>query len=281
MMWKESYRLGIESIDAQHKKLFEKAGELVQEIEGAQRPEVYKEIAAFLEDYVLHHFQEEEAYFEALGYPEGEEHKKQHHELTRMVEKYQLELEENQYDYHIVKKLAGMLGAWLIYHVVYEDLKYTGQEQEKYIREEESYLEYFANSTVQVLEMMIGLSAEEIRQVQVYDGVGKGDVFIEIGLTGDIPGRVVFGFYKEFACKLVETMMSFAPPEIDELVCSALAEIANIASGNGTIAISQVGTACDICPPKILENNQGLLLPHEEIMLDTKIGKMTIAVYLQ
>ena len=42
MIWKESYQLGIESIDAQHKKLLEKAGELVEEIEGAQRPEVYK-----------------------------------------------------------------------------------------------------------------------------------------------------------------------------------------------------------------------------------------------
>lgn len=279
-MWKESYQLGIENIDAQHKKLFEKAGELVQEIEGAQRLEVYKEIVEFLEDYVVCHFREEEAYFEALGYPEEEEHKKQHRELTRVVEKFRLELEASQYDYHVVKKLAGMLGAWLIYHVVHEDLKYTGQAREERSHNEECYLEYFANSTVQVLEMMVGLPAEEVKQTRVYDGVGKGDVFIEIGLVGDLSGRVVFGFYQEFACKLVETMMSFAPLEIDELVCSALAEIANIASGNGTIAISEVGTACDICPPKILDQDQGLLLPHEEIGIETALGKMTVAIYL-
>ncbi len=281
MIWKESYQLGIDSIDAQHRKLMEKAGELVAEIEGAQRPEVYKATIAFLETYVLHHFQEEEAYIEALGYPEAEEHKKQHRELAQVVEKYKQELEKAQYDYHVVKKLAGMLGTWLIYHVVHEDLKYTGRGKEGDSHDEECYLEHFANSTAQVLEMMVGLPAKEIQQTRMYDGIGKGDVFIEIGLTAGISGRVVFGFYKDFACKLVETMMSFAPLEIDELVCSALAEIANIASGNCTIAISEIGTACDICPPKLLQNNQGILLPHEEIMLDTKIGRMTVAVYLQ
>ncbi len=34
-------------------------------------------------------------------------------------------------------------------------------------------------------------------------------------------------------------MMSFALEEIDELVCSALAEVFNITSGNGTTAISE------------------------------------------
>lgn len=281
MIWKESYQLGIESIDAQHKKLLEKAGELVEEIEGAQRPEVYKATIEFLETYVLHHFQEEEAYIESLGYPEAQAHKKQHRELTQVVEKYKQELEATHYDYHAAKKMAGMLGAWLIYHVVHEDLKYTGRGKAEDSRQEECYLEYFANSTAQVLETMVGLPAKEIRQIRMYDGIGKGDVFIEIGLTGGLSGRVVFGFYKDFACRLVETMMSFAPLEVDELVCSALAEIANIASGNGTIAISEIGGACDICPPKLLQNDEGILLPHEEMMLDTQIGKMTVAVYLQ
>lgn len=85
MMWKESYRLGVEHIDAQHKKLFETAGELIQEIEGAQRPEVYKRTIKFLQEYVVVHFRDEEAYFKSLHFANEAEHIKQHQEITQAV----------------------------------------------------------------------------------------------------------------------------------------------------------------------------------------------------
>lgn len=279
-MWKESYRLGVEAIDLQHQKLFEMAGELVREIEGEQRPEVYKKIIEFLQDYVKVHFQDEEAYIHSLGYPEEEEHRRQHQELTKQVEKYACQLQETNYDYRVVKKLAGMLGAWLVYHVVKEDLKYAGKGTEAAQLADSSYMSHFVNSTVQVLEAMAGLDSKDVDHVNVYDDQSQGDVFVEIGLVGDLKGRVVFGFTKEFSSGLVESMLSFAPEEIDELVCSALAEVSNIASGNGTIAISQEGTACDIRPPKILERGLIQFPPHEEVQIQTKLGTMTVAVYL-
>ena len=280
MMWKESYRLGVERIDHQHKMLFDKAGELIQEIEGEQRVEVYKEMVVFLQEYVVIHFQDEESYFESIAFKGQQAHKKQHEELTRQVEIYADELEQSGYDPSVVKSFAGMLSAWLVYHVVKEDLKYVEQVQEDKRAEASSYLEYFTNSTIQVLEAMVGLDPSDISQTKIDDGLDESDVFVEIGLVGELNGKVVFGFTKDFSKQMVEAMMFFTPQEIDELVCSALAEISNIASGNGTIAISGEGTACDICPPKILQNGLSTLLPHEKVQIDTKIGKMTIAVYL-
>ena len=279
-MWKERYRLGIEAIDKQHKQLFEKTAELVQEIEGAQRPEVYKKIIKFLQDYVVCHFQEEEAYLESLEYADLEAHKQQHREFTQAVAKCILQLEQTQYSLQAAKRLAGMLSAWLIYHVVNEDLKYVGQGKEVLPVQSASYLEYFVNSTAQVLKMMGGLSPQEITTQQVYRDLGDGDIFIEIGLIGDLKGKVVFAFSKQFAFNLLENLMSFTPVEIDELVYSALAEMSNIASGNGTIAISEKGTACDICPPKILEHSPGVLPIREEMKLVTSVGQMTVALYL-
>ncbi len=103
-MWKESYRLGVENIDAQHKKLFKKTGELVREIEGEQRLEIYKEIIIFLENYVKLHFEDEEAYFESLGYIDEVEHKKQHRDFTQQVQKYSNELKQSDYAPDVVKK---------------------------------------------------------------------------------------------------------------------------------------------------------------------------------
>lgn len=280
MVWKEIYRLGIETIDAQHKMLFDKIGELVREIEGARRAEIYKQMVEFLKEYVVVHFRDEEAYFESIGYAEREEHKKQHRQLTREVEKYAIELEESQYDFHVAKRFAGMLSAWLIYHVLEEDLQYTGKRKQQTAEKQASYMEYFTHSTIQVLEMMVGLDPQDVHIEKIYDDFGIGDAFIEIGLIGELKGKVVFGFSEAFALRLVEIMMSFAPPEIDELVCSALAEISNIASGNGTIAISQEGTVCDIKPPKILENGLSICAAHNKARIDTSLGEMTIAVYL-
>lgn len=279
-MWKDSYELGIENIDAQHKKLFEITANLIKEIEGEQRPKVYKHIIQFLNEYVIVHFRDEEAYFASIDYADQSKHKKQHIELKKAVEKYTSELEVTKYDGQVVKKFAGMLSAWLIYHVVGEDLKYSPKATQNTIQKQPSYIQYFTHSMMQVLNTMVGLNIENVQDEKIYDDLSIGDIFIEIGLIGELKGSIVFGFTKKFALQLVETMMSFAPVEVDELVCSALSEVANIASGNGTIAISAEGTTCDICPPIILQNGFKILQADQKVRLDTQIGTVTIALYV-
>ncbi len=278
-MWKETYRLGVEKIDEQHKTLFEIAGKLVQEIEGEQNPEIYRQTIAFLKYYVATHFRDEEQYVASIGYAEEAEHKRQHRELTRQVEKYDAQLKESNYDLHTAKKLAGMLSAWLIYHVVNEDMKYIGKCPAP-AKQEDSILEYFADSTIQVLESMAGMNPDEVKKQNLREDTAQEAVYIEIGLVGSLKGSLVFGFSKQFADGLMETMMAFSPEEIDELVCSALAEVSNISAGNGTIAIAQSGTACDICPPKILGPQLENAHAYEKVRLNTGIGAMTVCIHV-
>lgn len=280
MMWKESYRLGVDNIDEQHKKLFETAGALVREIEGEQRPEVYKQIIDFLQEYVIFHFRDEEAYFSSLGYTDEAKHKKQHHDLSQEVEKHASLVKASDYAPHFIKKLAGMLTAWLIYHVLNEDLKYLGKIKESTMPSDASYIDHFANSVIQVLETMIDLNPAEVTKMNSAEAAEPAALCIEIGLIGDLQGSVVFGFAQDFAFNLVKAMMSYSPTEIDELVCSALAEISNISSGNGTISISKTGVACDIRPPQILEDGVDTTLSHEELTLNTPIGQLKVFVYL-
>ncbi len=279
-IWKESYAVGIENIDIQHKMLFQKVDELVQELEGANRPKVYQEIIQFLKAYVTFHFEDEEAYFKSIGYADQEKHIKQHQDLKQEVEKYAEQLENTGYAMHVVKKCAGMMSAWLVYHVVGEDLKYTTKAKPQSVQHPSSYIDYFANSTVEVLETIAGLRTEDMHQTKIYDDLDMGDIFIEVALIGDLQGSVVFGFTKDFSIQLVKTMLSFAPEEIDDLVCSALAEVSNISSGKGTIAISEKGTACDIRPPQILQNGWRDLPADQKMRIDTEIGTMTVAVYV-
>ncbi len=278
MMWKESYKLGVEKIDAQHKKLFEKADELIREIEGEKRPEIYKEIIDFLQAYVIFHFNDEEDYLKSLGYKDIENHKKHHRELTEAVGKYSIKLQESDYAYDVVKHLAGMISSWLIYHVVEEDLKYT--KKAKVLKDENnfSYIDCFVNSAVHVLDAIAGLKSYDITKSLFDEDIVYEEVFIEIDLVGDLKGKVILGFTKDFAMGVVERMILFTPTEIDELVCSALAEISNIVGGNGTINISKNGTACDICPPKILQNGLSDVVVTEKVILSTEVGKLSVSL---
>ena len=62
MMWKDSYRLGVERIDQQHMELFRMTEDLVNAVKAGAGVEEYQKALGFLKDYVVYHFRDEEAY---------------------------------------------------------------------------------------------------------------------------------------------------------------------------------------------------------------------------
>ena len=129
MMWKESYRLGVDRIDEQHIELFRMTEELIRAIERRTSTEAYQKALGFLKDYVIYHFADEEQYQASIGYSGLAEHQKEHREFTSTVLDYEKKLEANGYDLATLKDLAGMLTAWLIYHVADTDQKIVDREK--------------------------------------------------------------------------------------------------------------------------------------------------------
>ena len=68
MMWKESYRLGVDRIDNQHIELFRMTEKLIEDIAADAPAEVYRESLNFLKDYVIYHFRDEEEYQKSISY---------------------------------------------------------------------------------------------------------------------------------------------------------------------------------------------------------------------
>ena len=60
-MWKESYKIGIKTIDDQHQALFLMVADLLRAIEGGADAQAFAEGIKFLKDYVVVHFRDEEA----------------------------------------------------------------------------------------------------------------------------------------------------------------------------------------------------------------------------
>lgn len=82
----------------------------------------------------------------------------------------------------------------------------------------------------------------------------EGYIWIQIGMSGQMTGDVVFGLHEQVALKLVSAMMGgFVLTEMDEMGQSAISELGNMISGNASTILYNNGVHVDITPPKLLE----------------------------
>lgn len=250
-MWKDSYRLGVERIDNQHIELFRMTEDLVNAVKNGARIETYQKALAFLKDYVIYHFQDEEAYQASIGFSGLEAHKAEHRQFTQTVLGYEKRLRENGFDEKTMKDLAGTVTAWLIYHVVDTDQKIVSGADAGEERYFDRYVDLFSDSALDVMETMAGLDRKDAQLQVVSPYHPQGDIFITIGLIGDLKGSAVFGFSKDLALNLLQTMTGMELTELDELVQSALCELTNISCGNAATALVHRGLQCDIKPPVV------------------------------
>lgn len=277
-MWKESYRIGVEAIDKQHMALFQMVDGLLKDMKNGVDKEKLKKAVDFLKKYVVVHFRDEEAYQQSIHYSGFEKHKILHRDFTNAVLDFERKLVETGYSLSVLKELAGTLTAWLIYHVADADQQIVAGET-KYTDEHlKSYARSFTLSISEVLSKMAGLDRSKMTGDNIPE-IGTDDsVFVEIGLIGDKKGEAVFGFSKELALNLVKNMTFMDVDQIDELVCSALAEISNISSGNAATYITRNGLECDIKTPVIHVGKSDLFQNLGGIRIQSDIGTLDVAV---
>ncbi|WP_019532910.1 chemotaxis protein CheX [Paenibacillus ginsengihumi] len=80
-------------------------------------------------------------------------------------------------------------------------------------------------------------------------------IWIQIGMTGQMEGDIVFGLHEEVALKMVSAMMGgFLITELDEMSRSAISELGNMISGNASTMLFNQGVRVDITPPKLLHS---------------------------
>ena len=279
-MWKESYRVGIEFIDLQHKELFDNTDRLLGMIEGKDatgRKRECFDIVQFLKGYAANHFAEEERYQLSINYSDIEAHKTLHRIFAATVNSLEQKLLDTDFSIPTLKEIGGFLTSWLIYHVAGVDQKL--KKKERLSGEKAavitSYIDCFAKSTGEVLETMAGLTTQVV-DYSTYSG-SADDIRIMIGLTGEDKGEAVFTYTKEIAFSLIKVMTDMDFTEADEFVYSALCEMSNIISGNASIKINSSGREIDIKTPTIItgftgeDNRSG-------VYLDTERGRIAVSV---
>lgn len=117
------------------------------------------------------------------------------------------------------------------------------------------YINPFLESASIVLEQLISvrpttgeLGIKDVKFVEKY-------IWIQIGITGQMQGDIVFGLHEEVALKLVSAMMGgFVLNEMDEMGKSAISELGNMISGNASTILFNQGVRVDITPPVIVQS---------------------------
>lgn len=123
LLWKDSYNIGIDLIDREHKKLFHILHKLFDF--GRQEEKSHwacREAVKFFKDYTREHFADEETYMESIRYEGLETHKRIHTNFRdRTLPALEKELERDNYSKRSVVHFLGVCASWLVGHILGED----------------------------------------------------------------------------------------------------------------------------------------------------------------
>jgi hemerythrin-like metal-binding domain len=123
MQWTENLSVGVESIDEQHKKLFEMTDQLFTAGKQNRAMEFIVELLDFMDNYTKKHFSDEEAFMLKIGYPGYQQQKKAHDELIQQLKILKKDYEASGGNIVLIINANQILLDWLIKHISGEDKK--------------------------------------------------------------------------------------------------------------------------------------------------------------
>lgn len=121
--WTDSYSVGIEEVDNQHKGLVIIINELFSYMSQGKAKENLSDIFDHLTDYTKLHFSVEESMLVKYAYPDYEQHKFEH---TKFIDKMnELKSDFQSGKITISLEILSFLKDWLINHIQHTDKKYS------------------------------------------------------------------------------------------------------------------------------------------------------------
>ena len=114
-VWNDSYSVGVEEVDNQHKMLIKSLNELHEAMLSHKAKDVIGGILKGLTDYVGVHFSYEENLMKKHRFPGLKDHKSSHQAFTRRVAEFQNKFEEGSL--MLSMEVMNFLRYWLQDHI--------------------------------------------------------------------------------------------------------------------------------------------------------------------
>lgn len=127
--WKDEYSVAIAEMDDQHKKLIVMINRLIADQKSLTDPETIAALLTEMTDYAQVHFRAEEYLMAEYGYEQKSQHEKQHQEFMDTTMSF---CAASHIGPNILSvALLEYLKAWLVDHILQEDMQYKDFFQSK------------------------------------------------------------------------------------------------------------------------------------------------------
>lgn len=122
--WKPEYELGVAEIDNAHHEIFIMAKKLYfQSYRPHESALGAKNSLEFLKNYVIRHFEEEEAYMRQIAYPGYMQHVEQHAKFRdKILPRLENDLRSEHFSGEIIYRFLTILRLWITRHILIYDL---------------------------------------------------------------------------------------------------------------------------------------------------------------
>jgi hemerythrin len=121
--WKDSFSVGIERIDSQHKSLVEMINDLFRAMSNREDKEFIQPLISNLISYAASHFKDEEQLMQQAGFPDLNNHKREHEDFTLKIKQFQLRHSKGEAALSL--EIINFLKEWLLDHIITKDRKYA------------------------------------------------------------------------------------------------------------------------------------------------------------
>jgi len=120
--WQDIYEVHVDEIDSQHRKLVGLVNDMAEAMRAGKGKTVVGKVLKNLVEYTAYHFETEEGYFREHEYPEYEEHRRMHQELTKRAKELKRAFDLGKPI--VTAQVMQFLSNWLNKHIVEEDRKF-------------------------------------------------------------------------------------------------------------------------------------------------------------
>ncbi|PLX27712.1 hypothetical protein C0583_00530 [Candidatus Parcubacteria bacterium] len=120
--WDDSFSIGIETIDEQHKKLLALINKSIEMVE-SNNPEKSLEVIDDMRSYSVEHFGFEEKFFKDSAYEKTEGHLVRHKLFIDRIDYFKKGL-QNDFN-KMSKEIVAYLSKWLMAHILGNDRDYV------------------------------------------------------------------------------------------------------------------------------------------------------------
>lgn len=123
--WEHSLESGIELIDNQHREIIAHVNAFLIAYKCGETHKKTQECLDFLKQYILYHFQSEEAFQVDCDYSGYREHQARHSYLATQVKFHSVNITESDFSLESVTAFYDFINSWIIDHIMTEDMSFA------------------------------------------------------------------------------------------------------------------------------------------------------------